>query len=186
MQPSSLEQKKYFIKEPSMTNIPLINSVSLKNLTQENLEDFFLWASDPEVTEHMTWDTYTSKDEALKFLINIAEPHPYFKAIVFEGKVVGSITLSRGKGSSQSTAELGYVLARKYWGRGITTIGAVKAIEEGFSKLLLTRIEALVDPDNIASQRVLEKAGMKQEGLLKNHISFKGQIRDRLLYSITR
>lgn len=186
MQPCQLEKQKYFIKETSMENLSLKNLVSLQNLTRENLDDFFIWASDPEVAKHMTWEAYTNKEEALNFLISVAEPHPYFKAILFEGKVVGSITLSLGKGNNACRAELGYVLSRQYWGKGITTMAVIKAIKEGFSNLNLRRIEALVDPNNIASQQVLEKAGMQHEGLLKNYLMFKGQVRDRHIYSITQ
>lgn len=156
--------------------------ISLKKLTRENLEDFYAWASDPEVTQFMTWEAYTNKNDALDFLINIAEPHPYFKAIYYNGKVVGSITLTPKNINNVAQAELGYVLAKGYWGRGIATAAVIKVIESGFRDLKIDRIEASVDPDNISSRRVLEKAGMTCEGLLKNHIMFKGQIRDRYIY----
>jgi RimJ/RimL family protein N-acetyltransferase len=146
------------------------------------LDDFFAWASDPEVAKYMTWEAYSNKEDGLAFLKNVAETHPYFKAIVFEGKIVGSITLS----INSSRAELGYVLARKYWGKGIATLAAKKAVEEGFSLLHLRRIEAFVDPSHIASQKVLEKSGMIWEGLLKNYMIFKGRVSDRYCYAITK
>jgi RimJ/RimL family protein N-acetyltransferase len=172
--------------ETSMEDKCLIDLVSLRPLTRENLDDFFLWASDPEVAKFMTWEAYTDKKDAFEFLVNIAETHPYFKAIVFDGKVVGSVTLSVGKGNNSFKAELGYVLSRKYWGKGITTAAVIKAVQEGFSQLNLSRIEAYVDPQNIASQRVLEKSGMKLEGHLKSYMLFKGQISDRYIYAITQ
>lgn len=160
--------------------------VTLKNLSREDLDDFYVWASDSEVARYMTWEAYTNKDDALEFLIKIAEPHPYFKAICYNGKVVGSLTLMPGKGSNSCRAELGYVLARKYWGKGITSTAIKKALYDGFHSLSIHRIEALVDPDNIASQRVLEKSGMTREGLLKSYLLFKGKISDRYMYSITQ
>lgn len=134
----------------------------------------------------MTWEAYTNEEDALHFLINVAETHPFFKAIVFEGKVVGSITLLPGKGNEACRAELGYVLAKKYWGKGIATAAVIQAIRFGFDELKLSRIEALLDPKNIASRKVLEKAGMQVEGKLKNYMIFKDHVCDRYLFSITR
>ncbi len=153
--------------------------VTLHNLTRDHLDDFFTWASDPDVAKSMTWEAYENKEEALDFLTRVAKEHPCFKAICFHGKIVGSITLMPTK----KIAELGYVLAKKYWGRGIATEAVKIALESGFTELGMSRIEAFVDPNNLASQRVLEKNGMKREGLLKNSLLFKGKLADRYLYS---
>lgn len=156
-------------------NLKVNNRVSLRKLSSSDLEYFYLWASDPEVAKTMTWDAYTSKEDAKKFLIDVVDRHPFFYAICFDGVPVGSVTLNK--------AELGYVLSRAYWGQGITTAAVKQVIQ--MKGLALTRIEALVDPDNIASQRVLIKAGMTCEGLLKDHVRVKGQLKDRYLYSLS-
>ena len=83
-------------------------------------------------------------------------------------------------------ADLGYVIARKYWGNGIASQAIQLAIQKGFEDLDVTRIEALVDPANIASQRVLEKNGFAKEGWLKNYILQKGIIKDRYIYAILK
>lgn len=80
---------------------------------------------------------------------------------------------------------MGYVLAEDFLGKGITTIATKIAIETGFKELAVLRIEAFVDPKNIASQRVLQKVGMTYEGLLKNYVLFKGSIKDRYIYAAT-
>jgi [ribosomal protein S5]-alanine N-acetyltransferase len=166
-----------------MKKISIDEKISFKKLSSEDLEYFYVWASDPEVTKSMTWEAYTSKSEAEKFLKEVAENHPWFKAICFEGIPVGSITLTPGKDCSSCKAELGYVLAKAYWGRGITTAAVKQAIEIGFKDLEIQRIEAFVDPENIASQKVLTKSGMNCEGLLKNYTIFKSCVRDRYIYS---
>ena len=64
---------------------------------------------------------------------------------------------------------------------------AVKAaIDFGFSNMPLNRIEARCDLENIASARVLEKVGMKFEGLLRQHIYSKGSYHDMKMYSILK
>lgn len=179
----------HLVSKPSsiyMEKIPIEKRVSLRKLTSEDLEYFYVWASDPEVAKSMTWEAYTSIAAAEKFLKEVVESHLWFKAICLDGIPVGSMTLTQGKGSSSCKAELGYVLARMYWNKGITTAAVKQAIKMGFDNLEIQRIEALVDPDNLPSQRVLTNAGMHCEGLLKNYTIFKGVVRDRYMYSITK
>lgn len=171
------------VTEITMNTRPLEERITLKALTSEDLEAFWKWAGDPEVAKTMTWEAYTSSLAAEKFLKEVAEGHLWFKAICLDGFPVGSITLTRGQASFSCKAELGFVLAKEHWGKGIATEAVKKALKIGFKDLNIQRIEALVDPDNIASQRVLIKAGMHCEGLLKNYILFKGSLRDRYIYS---
>lgn len=168
-----------------MDKINLEERVSLKSLSRMDLDSFYSWVSDVEVAKTMTWEAYNSRSDAENFLINVVENHPWFKAICFDGLPVGSITLNQGKGNSSCRAEIGYVLAKAYWGKNIATIAVKKTLKTGFSDLNIQRIEAFVDPDNIASQRVLIKSGMTCEGLLKNYTLFKGSLRDSYLYSAT-
>lgn len=159
--------------------------VSLRPLRATDLDAFLTWAGDPEVTKSLRWDHYTDRRVAEKFLIEIAEKHPWFMAICVEGIPVGAITLDKGSGEDACRAELGYVLARAHWGKGIATEAVRLAIERGFSDLSIQRIEAFVDPDNMGSIRVLEKAGLTCEGLLQNYSLHRGRLRDRYLYALT-
>ena len=160
--------------------------VTLKKLTTQDLDYFWIWGSDPRVTQSLFWDAYESKDDASRFLASIVEPHPFFKAICYNGKPVGAVTLDQGKGRGNVRAELGYVIAKDYWGQGLTTKAVLLAIEDGFKELEIVRIESFVDPDNIGSIRVLEKAGLQKEGYLKKYLIHRGEIRDRIVYGITR
>jgi RimJ/RimL family protein N-acetyltransferase len=144
------------------------------------------WAVDDEVTKFLMWDSYSSYKEAELFFTCVIEKHPWFKAICFDGKVIGSITLDRGKGIHSCKAELGYVIAKKYWGKGLTTKAVQQTIQTGFEDLGIKRIEAYVDPTNIASQRVLEKNGFEREAFLKNFLVHKGIIKNRFLYAFVQ
>ena len=160
--------------------------ITLKPFTSEDIDDFMVWATDDDVTKYMMWDTYTSRDEAIVFFTNIVEKHPWFKAICLNGKVIGSITLDKGKGAHSCKAELGYVVARKYWGKGLATNAIQGAMKTAFEDLNIERIEAYVDPTNIGSQRALEKNGFTQEGLLRNYVIQKGVVKDRFIYSFLK
>ncbi len=160
--------------------------VTLVPLHLTYIHDFMFWATDNAVTQYLLWSSYTSIEEAERFFTDVVAYHPWFKAICLDGRAVGSITLDQGKQAYRCKAELGYVLARKHWGKGIATQAIAKAIQSGFQDLDIIRIEAYVDPSNLASGRVLENNGFSQEGYLRSCILHKGQLRDRLLYALIR
>jgi len=157
--------------------------ITLKTFSSADIDDFMEWATDDEVTKYMMWNSYASRNEAERFFTNVVEKHLWFKAICLGEKVIGSITLDKGKGIHRCKAELGYVIARKYWGNGCATQAIKLAIETGFNDLAVERIEAYVDPTNIGSHRVLEKNGFAREVLLKKCVVQKGLVKDRFLYS---
>ncbi len=82
--------------------------------------------------------------------------------------------------------EIGYALARKYWGRGLMTEAVGAVLEYGFRELGLNRIEARCDVENTGSWRVMEKSGMKFEGVLRHNIILHGRPRDARMYAILR
>lgn len=81
-------------------------------------------------------------------------------------------------------AELGYWLAKPYWNKGIMTSAIKKVTEYAFKELGLIRITAYIFDFNIASAKVLEKAGYRCEGLLRSHFKKDGKIFDGKLYAI--
>ena len=169
-----------------MHNFDTTPTIKFKQLVPTDLEDFWQWASDEEVTKNLLWETYTSKEAAENFLTNIAAQHPWFKAIVINEKTIGSISLERGKGNKVYTAELGYVIAKQYWGQGYGSYAVKQTLKDAFKQLDIERIEALVDPENLPSQKGLEKCNFQQEACLESYILHKGRLRDRLIYSMTR
>jgi ribosomal-protein-alanine N-acetyltransferase len=80
--------------------------------------------------------------------------------------------------------ELGYWIARDHWNQGYATEAAVALIKYGFDELKLNRIQARYFSRNLASGRVMEKAGMKYEGLLRQYALVRGEFEDVLVYSI--
>jgi RimJ/RimL family protein N-acetyltransferase len=80
--------------------------------------------------------------------------------------------------------EIGYVLARKYWGKGFATEAVRLVTAEVFEEFPeIERLEALVDVDNVGSQRVLEKVGFTREGVMRKFICIKGSVRDTVMFS---
>ncbi len=106
--------------------------------------------------------------------------------IEVDGRAVGGIGLHPQKDVNRLTAELGYWLAERFWGRGIMSAAVRAIVAHGFATLPLERIEAYVFANNPASARVLEKCGFTFEGRLRRNVIKDGELLDSLVYSILR
>jgi [ribosomal protein S5]-alanine N-acetyltransferase len=82
--------------------------------------------------------------------------------------------------------ELGYTIARTYWGEGYATEACQALVDFGFEQMHLARVEAVCLPDHMASARMLQKIGMQYEGLLRNYPVWRGKPCDLLMYAVTR
>ncbi len=92
--------------------------------------------------------------------------------------MIGGVGLE-GEGATRShRAEIGYWLARPYWGRGIMTAVVGAVCREAFETLGLAKITAHVLPSNEASARVLVKNGFQQEGFFRRHFLKEGELID--------
>ncbi|MDU5145868.1 MAG: GNAT family protein [Paenibacillus dendritiformis] len=82
--------------------------------------------------------------------------------------------------------ELGYDLAPPYWGRGVMTEAARRVLSFGFRDMGVNRIEAKIDPENIASERLLLRLGFQKEGVMRQHEFEKGRYVDIAVFSLLR
>jgi RimJ/RimL family protein N-acetyltransferase len=150
------------------------------------------YASDPEVTRYLQWPPHHEVEGVRAFLRDNAENQGAGKALNWAitetavDSVIGMITLRL---ESAVRAELGYVLARAYWGRGYMPEAASRVIALGLGPLNRFRVYAYTDFENLQSARVLEKSGMKREGLLHRyavHPNLSPDPRDALMYASWR
>jgi ribosomal-protein-alanine N-acetyltransferase len=106
-------------------------------------------------------------------------------AFELDGRAVGGIDLRFH--FDNALAEIGYSLARAYWGRGLCTEAARAVIDATFAAYDdLNRIHARADNRNTRSQRVMEKLGMTREGVLRMSRVERGEALDEVWYSILR
>lgn len=101
------------------------------------------------------------------------------------GRVIGSCLLFRHEPAS-ARAEIGYVLGRAHWGQGLMLEAMRGFVAHAFETLGLRRLEADVNPDNLASVRLLERLGFVREGLLRQRWVTKGELGDSLIYGLLR
>ncbi|XP_068333853.1 uncharacterized protein [Pyrus communis] len=162
-----------------------LSKITLRPLDLDDIDDFMVWATDEKVPVFCTWEPYASKEEGLNYIKDVVIPHPWLRAICLDNMPIGSISVTPFSGNDRCRGELGYVLGSKYWGKGIAT-QAVKLVADAIFKEWphLDRLEALVDVDNVGSQRVLEKVGFQREGVLRKYFILKGRSRDMVIFSL--
>ena len=126
---------------------------------------------------------YTRKD-ARAFLAMAGGDADHTRlAIDVDGEAVGGIGASVGSDIERFSAEVGYWLGESYWGRGIATEALVLFSEHVFERLNLLRLFAVAAAANVASARVLAKAGYQQEGVMRCAAVKFGLPNDQLLFA---
>lgn len=128
---------------------------------------------------------YTLQDgkEFIASILQANENNTFAFAITIDNKVIGSITVFRQENIHNKTGELGYYLAREYWGKGIMTNAVNQICEYVFDNSDIIRIYAEPFAYNLASCRVLEKSGFHYEGTLRKNAIKNGKILDMKMYS---
>ena len=129
-----------------------------------------------------------SEADGKKFLqmVTSAPPPIRVMAIEINGEAAGGIGIHPQEDISQKNAEMGYWLAEPYWGNGIITKAIIQMVDHGFKHFDINRIFARPFGSNLASQRVLEKAGFTFEARFEKTIYKLGKYEDELFYAIRR
>ncbi|MCP1132139.1 GNAT family N-acetyltransferase [Paenibacillus polysaccharolyticus] len=139
----------------------------------DSTELFQVW-SDPEVAMFMNISPFSDEKQALEMIQLLADLAKEKKAIRFSiiekesGVIMGSCGYNY-LDNEQARAEIGYDLAKAYWGRGYAMEAVSALLTHGFSSLKLNRIEAKVDPRNVSSIKLLEKLDFTREGTLRGY-----------------
>jgi ribosomal-protein-alanine N-acetyltransferase len=146
---------------------------------------------DPEVTRYHSVPTLTTLAEAQAALERLEQRYAARDTIrwaielVEHGEMIGTIGLLRFDFEHRH-AEVGYEIARHWWGRGLAPEAAAAVIRYGFSVFGLHRIEAGVLPGNDASVRVLQKLGFVEEGTRRDYLYSKGRFRSFRWFSLLK
>ncbi len=145
----------------------------LRPFVAEDAEDMYRnWTSDPEVTKFLTWPAHASVEIAIMLLNDWIPRYAdggYFNwAIEWKenGRVIGNISVVRLR-EDIDEAEIGYCMSKDYWGRGIMPEALKAVMDYLFDTAGMNRVSACHDANNPKSGRVMEKVGMKLEGVLR-------------------
>ncbi len=169
---------------PELTTERLV----LRELRSSDAQAVFAMRSDPEVMRHVPRPLAASRADAAALidLINgtVAASDAVQWAITLKGDdvCVGIVGFWRMV-KEHHLAELGYMLAREQWNKGLISEAIDAVVNFGFNTLGLHRVEAITRPANTASIRALEKNGFMQEAHFKENIHWNGAFHDSLHFA---
>lgn len=132
------------------------------------------WASDPEVTKFLMWQTHSSEDMS-KNIINdwlkeYSDEKYYHWAIILKDngdEPIGDIAVVH-MNEDVSMMHIGYCIGRNWWHQGVTSEALKMVMDYLFDVVNVNRIESRHDPRNPYSGKVMQKCGMKYEGTLRS------------------
>jgi ribosomal-protein-alanine N-acetyltransferase len=160
--------------------------LKLRKATKMDIYDMLEYASDSETVKYLDWEGAETKDEVLKGVIDFHWSNPGIWVIELKEtqKCIGTIDIRLRP--EHEKAEFGYVLNRNYWNKGYMTEVLSSILQLCFSKLDLNRVESLHYVGNESSGKVMEKCGMKFEGISEQGVKIKGIFRDVVRYGIIK
>jgi [ribosomal protein S5]-alanine N-acetyltransferase len=163
--------------------------VRLRPWTLDDLDHLVRFANNKKVADNMS-DAFPhpyTRETGIAFLNMYKDFDPVRAfAIEVDGIPCGSIGIQPGTDIRRISAEMGYWLAEEYWGKGIVTEAVRQMVEYGFRHFDISRIFARPFSTNIASHRVLEKAGLKFEARLIKSVIKNGMVLDEMIFSVLR
>lgn len=178
-----------------MSSLPppeLLTPRLLLRLVQEaDLADLLAVHADEEVNRYLPYVTWRGMADAQAWYAKVLQRRREGSAMQFVlqqqvgGRVIGGCLLFRFEPES-GLAELGYALGRRDWGEGYMQEALSALLDYAFEAMQLRRIEAEVDPRNLASGQLLLGLGFQCEGLLRQRRVMKGEIKDAQMYGLLR
>ncbi len=163
----------------------------LRRLDNSDAAELLALRSNPQTMEFIPRPLLHTTEQALEHIKtindNIDANLGINWAISFRDnpKMIGIIGHYRIKPESYR-AEIGYMLLPEHHGKGIITEAVQKVVKYGWDEMNLHSIEAIIDPENYASAKVLEKNGFIKEGHLRENEFFDGRFWDSVIYSILK
>jgi ribosomal-protein-alanine N-acetyltransferase len=162
----------------------------LRKFSPDDAEPMYRnWASDPEVSRTVMWQTHDSLEATQKVIASWVEdyesPAKYEWAIVLRslGEPIGSIAAMSANDDVRAVT-VGYNIGKAWWGNGYVTEALNMVIRFLFEEVGLNRIQADYLTINPASGAVMRKCGLKFEGIKRQCIFSKGKIYDLAMYAI--
>ena len=186
---SSLDAKitEVFANPPTLET----ERLRLVKISPEHAADMYEYSCDPDVTKYLTWSCHSSEKETERYIKLLQKK---YTAGVFNdwglihkesGKLIGTCGFTSFD-HEKNTAEIGYVLAKPYWGEGYAVEAARCVMEFGFENFGLCGYCAKCMEGNDSSMRVMQKLGMCFEGIYKNGMFIKGAYKTIIVYNVTK
>jgi ribosomal-protein-alanine N-acetyltransferase len=146
------------------------------------------WLSPWEPTSAVPWTQRHTPAayRAMRRVVNGRARHgtslPF--AVRVEGRLAGQVTLDNVVRGALRSGYLGYWIDRAVAGRGMTSLAVALVCDHAFGDVGLHRVEADIRPENLPSQRLVERLGFQREGLLRRYLDIDGAWRDHYAYAL--
>jgi ribosomal-protein-alanine N-acetyltransferase len=176
-----------------LQDIPTIENskITLRKMQEKDAYDLFWYYNNENVYKHLDWNGPESVEDADRIIKvwnkGFEEGWILRFAIgeIITNRIIGTIFLNNFEGRR---AEVGYELSEDYWNKGIMSEAIKEILNLGFNQLGLTRIQAIVCEENIASKHLLKKFSFHKEGCLRQYEchSISGKCKDMYIYSLLK
>ncbi|MFT7686508.1 MAG: ribosomal-protein-alanine N-acetyltransferase [Candidatus Azotimanducaceae bacterium] len=165
--------------------------VLIRLVTESDSRSLYKIYSDPEAMEYWSCLPFNDESQATELVESAMNSFDsggsLLLAIVLKesDELVGTMSIFNIHAESKR-AEVGYILSRQFWRKGLMAESFEALIIFCFERLKLNRLEADIDPKNEASSALLKKFGFKVEGLLKERWIVNGHVTDSEIYGLVR
>ncbi len=163
----------------------------LREITENDVEDVLEMRSDPEVMRYIPRPLAKTNEDALKHIRMIRqsivkkESINWGIALKDTNRMIGFVGFVRMR-PEDFRSELGYLLNKNYHRKGFMMEVLPPVLDYGFNTLGLHSIEAIIDPDNSASEQLLIRNGFVKEAHFKENCFFEGKFLDSIHYSLLK
>lgn len=165
------------------------NRLVLRQIIKEDADEMFALRSNPEIMQYIPREMPKTIDDAVKHieymqgLLESGECINWAICLKNDQKLIGNIGYFRMQPENHR-AEIGYMLNPDFHGQGVMQEALTEIIRYGFENMKLHSIEAVTDPENFASWKLLEKNGFIREGHFKEDCYWQGKYLDSYVYSL--
>ncbi|WP_322014348.1 GNAT family N-acetyltransferase [Paraburkholderia sp. J12] len=175
---------------PFFTPVTLTTSrLVLRPLREEDAVPLFSMWSDADAMRYFSFPPMTCLEQARDRVVSKAKMSSAGEDLICvltsqaTGEVLGDCALFRVDEQCRR-AEIGFSLQRRHWGSGYMNEAVSALIAHAFDTMKLRRLEADIDPRNLASARLLERQGFVREGLLRERWMVNEEVSDSALYGL--
>ena len=161
----------------------------LRRIGRDDINDIFEYTSNENNVFYLAWEAHKDKSNVTSFIEQSLNEYEFFKNRYSYGielreskKLIGVISIFDIKLESKQV-EVSYILNQTFQGKGYASEALQKVIDFVLEDLNFIRVQAKCTEDNIASERIMEKCGLKYEGKLLKYWKIKGAHKNVLLYA---
>lgn len=166
--------------------IRMFTPADAEQLAQFLLRNREAWSTFEPIHKPYYYTTEAQRKKIIEGNYLAQKQREFTFGVFIEEQLIGHIALYAIKRLPYKSGFVGYAIDAKYEGQGIMT-EAIQLVQRfAFERLSLHRLEAYVAPANISSQRVLQKTGFVEEGLLRQLLWLNGKWEDHYLYAMLK